>query len=98
MGRIQRYQMIDNQAIALDLTMTTPGKVMFMAQGGNLRIGYTESDVTSATGNFFTIFDSTQQVFDCGPGSGFLAQNQLLYFSATAGTPILEIWIANQNN
>lgn len=94
MGRILQYTMTDNEAIAVDLTTTTPGKVLFLAQGGDIRIGYQEADVTSATGNFFTIFDSQTMVFDCAPGVGFLAQNQLLYFLATAGTPTLQIWIA----
>ena len=94
MGRILQYTMIDNQAIAVDLTCTTSGKILFMAQGGDIRIGYQEADVTNTTGNFFTVFDSQMMVFDCGPSTGFLAQNQLLYFLATAGTPTLQIWIA----
>ena len=94
MGRILQYNMLDNTPIGVDLTCTTPGKVLFMAQGGDLRVGYTQADVTSATGNFFTVFDSQMMVFDCGPGSGFLAQNKLLYFLAPAGTPTLQVWVA----
>ena len=35
--------MLDNTPIGVDLTCTTPGKVLFMAQGVDLRVGYTQA-------------------------------------------------------
>ena len=97
MGRILRIAtMTENVPQAIDLGMTTPGKLLIKNQGANdIRIGYSEADVNATTGvNFITLDVGTLLVFDAGPGVGFLAQQQQMVFMATGGNSTLEIWVA----
>ena len=97
MGRIVRIgTMVENVPQAIDLGMTTPGKLLIKNQGANdIRIGYSQADVNATTGvNFMTLDAGTLLVFDAGPGVGFLAQQQQMVFMATGGNSTLEIWVA----
>lgn len=97
MGRIVRIgTLVENVPQAIDLGMTTPGKLLIKNQGANdIRIGYSEADVNATTGvNFITLDAGTLLVFDAGPGVGFLAQQQQMVFMATGGNSTLEIWVA----
>tara|TARA_B100000902_G_scaffold214805_1_gene204248 strand:+ start:274 stop:573 length:300 start_codon:yes stop_codon:yes gene_type:complete len=97
MGRIVRIgTMVENVPQAIDLGMTTPGKLLIKNQGANdIRIGYSQADVNATTGvNFMTLDAGTLLVFDAGPGVGFVAQQQQMVFMATGGNSTLEIWVA----
>ena len=88
--------MVENVPQAIDLGMTTPGKLLIKNQGANdIRIGYSQADVNATTGvNFMTLDAGTLLVFDAGPGVGFVAQQQQMVFMATGGNSTLEIWVA----
>jgi len=97
MGRIIRIgTLVENVPQAIDLGMTTPGKLLIKNQGANdIRMAYDESGViVGGTGNFMTIDAGTLLVFDAGPGVGFFAQSQLIHFMATGGNSTLEIMVA----
>jgi len=97
MGRIVRIgTMVENVPQAIDLGMTTPGKLLIKNQGANdIRIGYSQADVNATTGvNFMTLDAGSLLVFDAGPGVGFVAQQQQMVFMATGGNSTLEIWVA----
>ena len=97
MGRIIRFGTLgENIPTAIDLGMTTPGKLLNKNQGANdIRIAYDESGViVGGTGNYMTLDAGTLLVFDAGPGVGFLAQQQQIHFMATGGNSTIEIWIA----
>ena len=97
MGRIVRIAtLVENVPTAIDLGMTTPGKILIKNQGANdIRMAYGESGViVGGTGNFMTLDAGTLLVFDAGPGVGFLSQSVQIHFMATGGNSTLEIWIA----
>jgi hypothetical protein len=97
MGRIVRIgTLVENVPTAIDLGMTTPGKLLIKNQGANdIRMAYDESGViVGGTGNFMTLDAGTLLVFDAGPGVGFLAQQQQIHFMATGGNSTIEIWVA----
>ena len=97
MGRILRIAtLIENVPQAIDLGMTTPGKLLIKNQGANdIRIAYGQADIDAVTGvNFMTLDAGTLLVFDAGPGVGFLAQSQQMWFMATGGNSTLEVWVA----
>ena len=97
MGRIVRIgTLVENVPQAIDLGMTTPGKLLIKNQGANdIRMAYDESGViVGGTGNYMPLDAGTLLVFDAGPGVGFLAQQQQIHFMATGGNSTIEIWIA----
>ena len=97
MGRIIRIAtLVENIPTAIDLGMTTPGKLHIKNQGANdIRMAYDESGViVGGTGNFITLDAGTLLVFDAGPGVGFFVQQQNLHFMATGGNSTLEIMVA----
>jgi len=99
MGRIIRIATLEENAPqGIDLGMRTPGKILLKNQGANdIYIGYDASDVLLATAaNFMTLDAGTLLVFDNGPGVGFVAQQQLMWFAAQGGASTLEIWIATE--
>lgn len=99
MGRIIRIAtMAEDVPQAIDLGMTTPGKLLIKNQGGSdIIMGYDRSQVLAATAvNYMTLDAGTMLIFDSAPGVGFLNQNQLMWFNSPIGTSTLEIWVATQ--
>ena len=100
MGRIQRIALAEDDIQALDLGYPRAGKLFIRNAGTtDILVGYTATDVNDATqsGQFFTLDPGIVYTFDMSQTSGFLAQNQLLYFNASTGSAILEIWQAYDN-
>jgi hypothetical protein len=98
MGRMLRIVLTEGVVEGIDLGIVGPGKIMLYNTGTNdMRVGYDRFDVGATGTNYFTLLGGSQYVFDVGPGIGFLAQNQQLYFvsPSTSGTQTLEIWIAD---
>jgi hypothetical protein len=54
------------------------------------------NDATQS-GQFFTLDPGIVYTFDMSQTSGFLAQNQLLYFNSNTGAGTIEIWQAYEN-
>ena len=100
MGRIQRLALAEDNIQALDLGYPRSGK-LFIRNAGTTEIlvGYAASEVTDATqnGQFFTLDPGIVFTFDMSQTSGFLAQNQLLYFNSNTGSGTIEIWQAYEN-
>ena len=85
---------------ALDLGYPRSGKLLIRNAGTvDVLIGYTATDVVDGTqnGQFFTLDPGIVYTFDMSQTSGFLVQNQLLYFNASTGNCIIEIWQAYDN-
>ena len=100
MGRIQRLTLAEDVVHALDLGYPRAGKLLIRNAGTvDILVGYPATDVTDATqsGQFFTIDPGIVYTFDMSQTSGFLVQNQLLYFNANTGDCVLEIWQAYDN-
>jgi hypothetical protein len=55
-----------------------------------MRVGYDRFDVGTNGTNYFTLLGGSQYVFDCGPGIGFVSQNQQLYFSSPVGDQAID--------
>ena len=100
MGRIQRLTLAEDVVQALDLGYPRSGKLLIRNAGTvEILVGYTATDVTDATqnGQFFTLDPGIVYTFDMSQTSGFLAQNQLLYFNSNSGSGTIEIWQAYEN-
>ena len=100
MGRIQRLTLAEDVVQALDLGYPRSGKLLIRNAGTvDVKRGYTATDVVDATqnGQFFTLDPGIVYTFDMSQAVGFLVQNQLLYFNASTGDCILEIWQAYDN-
>ena len=100
MGRIQRIALAEDDIQALDLGYPRAGKLFIRNAGTtDILVGYTATDVNDATqsGQFFTLDPGIVYTFDMSQTSGFLVQNQLLYFNASLGNCIIEIWQAYDN-
>ena len=100
MGRIQRLTLAEDVVQALDLGYPRSGKLLIRTAGPvDLLVGYPATDVPDATqsGQFFTLDPGIVYTFDMSQTSGFLVQNQLLYFNANTGDCVLEIWQAYDN-
>lgn len=80
---------------AIDVGMTSPGKVVIQNTGaGDIRIGQDRRDVLVATGvNYLTLPAGVMLVFDCGPEIGFLGQRQMWWFNAETVNTSLEVAI-----
>jgi len=97
MGRIVRIDTLaENAPTAVDLGMTTPGKLFIQNSGSNdILVGYDYANVLLATAsNYFTIPAGVMLVFDIGPGVGALNNVSNMYFSAQGGASSLEVWAA----
>ena len=97
MGRIQNLTLAEGIIQGLDLGYPRSGKLFIRNAGtGDLRIAYTETDLrnTTANGQFFTLDPGIVYTFDMSQSSGFLAQNQLLYYVSPTGSGSLELWLA----
>lgn len=100
MGRIQRIALAEDDIKGLDLGYPRSGKLLIRNAGTtDILVGYTRTDVTDATqeGQFFTLDPGIVYTFDMSQTSGFLAQNQLLYFNSNTGAGTIEIWQAYEN-
>ena len=100
MGRIQRLTLAEDVVQALDLGYPRSGKLLIRNAGTvDIKVGYTQTDVIDATqsGQFFTLDPGIVYTFDMSQTSGFLAQNQLLYFNSNTGAGTIEIWQAYEN-
>ena len=100
MGRIQRLTLQEDVVQALDLGYPRSGKLLIRNAGTvDILVGYTATDVVDGTqdGQFFTLDPGIVYTFDMSQTSGFLVQNQLLYFNASLGNCIIEIWQAYDN-
>ena len=100
MGRIQRLTLAEDVVQALDLGYPRAGKLLIRNAGTtDILVGYTQTDVVDATqsGQFFTLDPGIVYTFDMSQTSGFLAQNQLLYFNSSTGSGILELFQAYEN-
>ena len=97
MGRIVRIATLaENEPTAVDLGMTTPGKLFIQNTGSNpIWVGYDYANVLLATSsNYFTIPAGVMLVFDIGPGVGVLNNVSNMFFSAQSGSSSLEVWAA----
>jgi len=96
MGRMLRIALAEAVSEAIDLAILTPGKILLYNTGTtDIRVGYDRHDVTANGTNYFTLLGGSQYLFDVGPGIGFLAQNQQLYFVSPSGANTLEVWVAD---
>tara|TARA_R100001086_G_scaffold64053_1_gene29756 strand:- start:665 stop:961 length:297 start_codon:yes stop_codon:yes gene_type:complete len=97
MGRIMRIALAENIPQAIDLGMTTAGKLLIKNAGSNdVYIGYDQNNVLAASAsNYITIDAGVTWVFDAGPGVGFLNQTSNMWFSAQGGDSTVEIWVAS---
>jgi len=97
MGRIVRIDTLaENAPTAVDLGMTTPGKLFIQNTGSYpIWVGYDYANVLLATSsNYFTISAGVMLVLDIGPGVGALNNVSNMYFSAQGGASSLEVWAA----
>jgi len=97
MSRIVRIATLaENEPTAVDLGMTTPGKLFIQNSGSNdIWVGYDYANVLLATSsNYFTIPAGVMLVFDIGPGVGVLNNVSNMWFSAQGGASTLEVWAA----
>jgi len=97
MGRIVRIDTLaENAPTAVDLGMTTPGKLFIQNVGSNpIWVGYDYANVLLATAsNYFTIPAGVMLVLDIGPGVGALNNVSNMWFSAQGGASSLEVWAA----
>ena len=97
MGRIVRIATLaENEPVAVDLGMTTPGKLFIQNSGANdIIVGYDYANVLLATSsNYFTIPAGVMLVFDIGPGVGVLNNVSNMFFAAQSGSSSLEVWAA----
>ena len=80
---------------AIDVGMTSPGKVVIQNTGaGDIRIGQDRRDVLAATGvNYLTLPAAVMLEFDCGPEIGFLGQRQMWWFNSATVDTSLEVAI-----
>ena len=100
MGRIQRIALAEDDIKALDLGYPRSGKLLIRNAGTtDILVGYNRTDVNDATasGQFFTLDPGIVYTFDMSQTSGFLAQNQLLYFNSNTGAGTIEIWQGYEN-
>jgi len=99
MGRILRYNMQEDVVIGVDFGFPRAGKLLIRNAGTrDVRVGYDPRDVDQTTGvNYFTIEPGIVYTFDMSKTSGFLAQNQLLYFNSNTGAGTIEIWQGYEN-
>ncbi len=96
MGRMLRIALAEGVAERIDLGIVGPGKIFLYNTGtADIRIAYGAFDVSAAGANYFTLLGGSQYVFDVGPGIGFLAQNQQMYFVSPVGANTIEIWVAD---
>ena len=97
MGRIVRIDTLaENAPTAVDLGMTTPGKLFIQNTGSYpIWVGYDYANVLLATSsNYFTISAGVMLVLDIGPGVGVLNNVSNMWFSAQGGASSLEVWAA----
>ena len=80
---------------AIDVGMTSPGKVVIQNTGaGDIRIGQDRRDVLAATGvNYLTLPAGVMLVFDCGHEIGFIGQRQMRWFNSATVDTSLEVAI-----
>ena len=100
MGRIQRLTLQEDEVQALDLGYPRSGKLLIRNAGtGEVRVGYTATDVTDNTpsAQFYTLDPGIVYTFDISPTSGFFVQNQLLYFLCSTANNTIGIWQAYDN-
>ena len=96
MGRMLRIALAEAVSEAIDLAIMTPGKILLYNTGTlDIRVGYARHDVSTTGTNYFTLLGGSQYIFDVGPGIGFLAQKQQLYFVSPSGANTLEVWVAD---
>lgn len=98
MGRMFRYTLQEDVAIALDVSFRTSGKLLIKNFGTrDCRMGYDPYDIDQTTGvNFWTIEAGEGYAFDMSPEVGFLSQGQQLFIICTTGTNVIEMWVANE--
>ena len=97
MGRIVRIDTLaENAPTAVDLGMTTPGKLFIQNVGSNpIWVGYDRANVLLATSsNYFTIPAGIMVILDIGPGVGALNNVSNMWFAAQSGASSLEVWAA----
>ena len=85
----------ENDPHAIDVGITSPGKILINNQGSNdILIGQDRSDVLAATASqYLTLSAGVMLVFDVSEMVGFLGQRQMLWFNATGGSSTLEVAI-----
>ena len=95
MGRMLRITLPEGEVQGIDLGVTQPGKIWLYNTGLNdIRIGYDPFDVGTTGVSYFTLLGGSQYLLDVGPGIGFVAQNQTMYFVSPSGSNTLEVWVA----
>ena len=96
MGRMLRVTCNEGIVEEIDLGIVGPGKIFLYNTGTqDIRVAYDRFDVGTTGVNYFTLLGGSQYVFDCGPGIGFVSQNQQLYFVSPVGDQVLEVWVAD---
>jgi hypothetical protein len=96
MGRMLRVTCNEGIVEEIDLGIVGPGKILLYNTGTlDIRVAYDRFDVGTTGVNYFTLLGGSQYVFDCGPGIGFVSQNQQLYFVSPVGDQVLEVWVAD---
>ncbi|REK51785.1 MAG: hypothetical protein DWQ49_13965 [Bacteroidetes bacterium] len=91
-----RIALAEGIAERIDLGIVGPGKIFLYNTGTeDIRVAYDSFDVSTSGSNYFTLLGGSQYVFDVGPGIGFLAQNQQLFFVSPTGSNTLEVWVAD---
>ena len=96
MGRMLRVTCNEGIVEEIDLGIVGPGKILLYNTGTlDIRVAYDRFDVGATGVNYFTLLGGSQYVFDCGPGIGFVSQNQQLYFVSPVDDQVLEVWVAD---
>lgn len=101
MGRIQRMVIAaETNGYSLDLGTTGTGKLFLQNEGDNdLVVSYVPNDAAggaidtgSIANQYYTIYAGQAYSFDLSPSTGFLVQDQQMYFYSQGGTTVA-IWI-----
>ena len=101
MGRIQRMVIAaETHGYRLDLGTTGTGKLFLQNEGDNdLVVSYIPNDAAggaidtgSIANQYYTIYAGQAYSFDLSPSTGFLVQDQQMYFYSQGGTTVA-IWI-----
>ena len=97
MGRIMRIALAENVPQAIDLGMSTAGKLLIRNAGSSdIYMGYDQGNVLAASAsNFVTLDAGVTWIFDAGTMVGFLNQTSNMWMSAQGGDTTIEIWVAS---
>lgn len=99
MGRIQRITLGAEVGNSIDLGTGYSGKIFLQNIGSNdVLVSYIKNPDGSAitalpyANSYYTIMAGQAYTFDMTPSTGFVAQDQQMYFYSVSGTTV-ELWI-----